>query len=165
MTGGQLSNRYSDETSLVKLYPPQNHKEAWRNEAEERGTSMSQYCQELIQEARFLREQGQLKVGDRRQVEKLREDVETLETQLEHQSPTSVNHSIVSEELVKEVFTDNYRSLDDLLEALLANTAFRQQIRTELEKHLYELGNCGEAAFRRGWGWKRIEGDDDYSNN
>lgn len=166
MTGWKSSAGYSDDTALVKLYPPQNHKEAWREEAEERGTSMSQYCQELIQEARFLRDEGQLEIGDRRRVEKLQEEIEELEEQLETLADTGVNESrtdirvnepsLLKPDLVEEVLADDHQPRDELLHQLLDHPEFRQYVQRELEILLYELGNDGRAAFRRGWGWKQV---------
>lgn len=122
---------------------------------------MSQYCQELIQEARFLREQGQLKIGDRRKVEKLQQEVEELEDQLENRERTRIEPGrVLDEETVQKVLGDNYRELDDLLEKLLEEEVFQQEVKTELGLLLYELGNQGEAAFRRGWGWKTVNGGD-----
>ncbi|WP_239639953.1 hypothetical protein [Haloferax gibbonsii] len=69
MTGWKSSSGISADTALVKLYPPETRKEAWRVEAEERGALMSQYLQDLAQEARYLREQGQVKLGDKRKAE------------------------------------------------------------------------------------------------
>lgn len=101
MTNRQTNTSNSNQNAaLVKLYPPQEHKNQWQKEAEEHGTSASKYLQELIQEARFLRQQGKLKIGDRRQVEKLRDEIDQLEQQLEntenHQQPSDTE--LVTEE-------------------------------------------------------------------
>lgn len=163
MTGWKSSSGLSDETALVKLYPSENHKETWREEAEERDTSLSRYLQELVQEARYLREQGRLKLGDRRKVEELQEEVEELERQLENQSTQQVaseSPDLVDEELVTDVLSENYQSLDQLLQELVTHPEFQRQVRLDLETVLYSLGDDAEAVFRRGKGWKTNSGGD-----
>jgi predicted nuclease with TOPRIM domain len=117
---------------------------------------MSQYLQELVQEARYLREQGQLKLGDKRKVEQLQERINELENQLESQSNTQVtSHTeTVDEELAAKVLSDNYTPLDQLLQDLLEHPEFRQSVRLDLETSLYKLGDQAKAVFRRGNGWK-----------
>jgi len=162
MSGWKSSSGISDDTALVKLYPPETHKETWQNEAEERGTSMSQYLQELVQEARYLREQGQLKLGDKRKVEQLQERINELESQLENQSSTKVTSTTetVDEELAAKVLSDQYTPLDQLLQDLLQHPEFRQSIRLDLEASLYKLGDQAQVVFRRGNGWKHNGGDE-----
>jgi len=163
MSGWKSSSGLSDDTALVKLYPSVNHKEEWQEEAEERDTSLSRYLQELIQEARYLRRQGQLKLGDRRKVEELQEEIEELETQLENRSTQQVtpeSTGLVDEELVADVLSENYQSLDQLLQELVTHPEFQRQVRLDLETALYSLGDDAEAVFRRGKGWKTSDGGD-----
>lgn len=50
--------------------------------------------------------------------------------------------------------------LDQLLDQLLQDDEFRRKIRLQLETQLYTLGEQSEAAYRRGKGWKQINGGD-----
>ncbi|MFU8869210.1 hypothetical protein, partial [Natronococcus sp.] len=136
MTSRQTNTSNSnDNAALVKLYPPREHKNQWQKEAEEHETSASKYLQELIQEARFLRQQGQLKIGDRRQVEQLRDEVDQLEQQLENtetQQRTS-DIELVTEEEARRLLETNYTSIAQILERLLQDEGFRRKIRLQLE--------------------------------
>jgi hypothetical protein len=49
-------DRLDDETAKAQLYPHEDHKEEWQQEAEEGGQSLSRYLYDLIQEARAHRE-------------------------------------------------------------------------------------------------------------
>lgn len=159
MSDWKSSMGLSEDTALVKLYPPESHKATWQTEAEKRDVSMSRYLQELIQEARYPREQGQLKLGDRRKVEQLEEEIEELERQLENRSSTQVtSQSRVEPEFAREVLSDNYTPLDQLLNQLLQHPEFKKQIRLDLETCLYQLGDQAQVVFRRGKGWKHNSG-------
>lgn len=157
MENRQSNTSDSNESSaLVKLYPPQKHKDKWYREASQHGTSASKYLQELIQEARFLRQQGQLKLGDRRQVEQLRDRIEQLEQQLENAEtgePTR-DSELVTAETARKIINEEYAPIDQLLEDLLQDEEFQQRIRLQLETQLYNLGEQGQAVYRRGKGWK-----------
>jgi len=157
MTDGQSSSGLADDTALVKIYPPQRHKEEWQEEAEERDWSTSRYCQELIQEARFLRDEGQLKLGDRRKVVELKERIDELEAKQANRTEVEPDRaSLLSRELVRTVLTDHYQGFDAVLESLLESDEFQRLVRRELESALYSLGEQGDAVFRRGKGWKLI---------
>ncbi len=126
---------------------------------------MSGYLQELIQEARFLRQQGQLKIGDRRQVEQLQERIQELEAQQQKANsnpqiatPDQLPSELVTPNDVRQVLTGNYTPLDQLLDELLALQTVRSRIKQHLKAELYSLGEQGQAAFRRGNGWKRLGG-------
>lgn len=156
MKNRQSNTDSGDDAALVKLYPPQNHKDKWYREASEHGTSASKYLQELIQEARFLRKQGQLKLGDRRQVEQLRDRIEQLEQQLENAntSDSTRDSELVTEETTRKIIEEEYKPIDQLLDDLLQDEEFRQRIRLQFETQLYNLGEQGQAVYRRGKGWK-----------
>jgi hypothetical protein len=49
-------DRLDDETAKAQLYPHEDHKEEWQQEAEEGGQSLSRYLYDLIQEVRAHRE-------------------------------------------------------------------------------------------------------------
>ncbi|WP_436345562.1 hypothetical protein [Natronorubrum sp. FCH18a] len=165
MTGWQTSTGVSDDTVQVQLYTPKSLKKDWQDEAENRDESMSSYLQELIQEARFLRQQGQLQIGDRRQVEQLQERIQELEAQQQKgdskpqiATPDQLPSELVTPDDVRQVLTGNYTSLDQLLDTLLNQQTVQSRIKQHLEAELYSLGEQGQAAFRRGNGWKHLGG-------
>lgn len=162
MKNRQSNTGSGDDTALVKLYPPQKHKDQWYREASEHGTSASKYLQELIQEARFLRQQGRLKLGDRRQVEQLQDRIEQLEQQLENAdtSDSTRDSEIVTEEITRKTLKEEYASIDQLLDDLLQHEEFRQRLRLQFETQLYNLGEQGQAVYRRGKGWKHTGEDE-----
>lgn len=156
MENRQSNTGSGDDAALVKLYPPQKHKNKWYREASEHGTSASKYLQELIQEARFLRQQGRLKLGDRRQVEQLRDRIEQLEQQLENADTSDSTHDseLVTKGTTRKIIKEEYAPIDQLLDDLLQHEEFRQRIRLQFETQLYNLGEQGQAVYRRGKGWK-----------
>lgn len=163
MTGWKSSTGVSDDTEQVQLYTPKSHKQDWQQEAEQRNDSMSSYLQDLIQEARFLREQGQLQIGDRRQVEQLQNRIEELESQTQ-QTPdpdhAQQHQELVTTGIVQDVISDSYQPLDHLVTEVLEHPDIRGHIKRSLEAELYRLGEHGQTAFRRGNGWKQITGGD-----
>lgn len=48
----------ADTTDKVQVYTAQTLKQTWKEEAEELDLSVCNYVEELVQEARFLRDQG-----------------------------------------------------------------------------------------------------------
>lgn len=89
--------------------------------------STSKYLQELIPETWFLRQQGQLKIGDRRQVDQLRDEIEQLEQQIEnteHNPSTAGNQELVFEEEAQQVLTYQYtRSTSYLTDCFKTRTS------------------------------------------
>jgi len=162
MTGWRTSTGVSDDTEQVQLYTPKSRKQDWQDEAEEHDKSMSSYLQELIQEARFLQQQGQLQIGDQRQVQQLQTRIKELEAQQNAGSqtpnPDQRPNEVVTPDDVQQVLTGRYKPLEQLLDELLAQQAVRTRIKQQLEAELYRLGEHGDTAFRRGKGWKHVGG-------
>lgn len=158
MNGRRLSN--SGERSVTKVYPSPSTKEEWKNEAENQDLSLSRYLHHLIQEARVLRDQGRLQLGDRRRVEELQERIDELETQVDrHSQPQSQPDatSMISNEILEDLLEENYKPLNQILKQLVGSEQFQEHLRTELKSELYRLANNGKAEYRRGSGWKKVE--------
>lgn len=155
MTGRRLSK--DGERRVVKTYASPSTKQTWKNEAENEELSLSRYLHNLIQEARVLREQGRLKLGDRRHVEELQQQVDELETELDRKRQGRADPSttsIITREILGQLLTGNFKPLDQVLKELVADETFQNQLRTELKTELYRLANDGAAEYRRGKGWK-----------
>ena len=163
MTGWRSTAGVADTTDKVQVYTAQTLKQTWKEEAEELDLSVSNYVEELVQEARFLRNQGQLKLGDRRRVEVLQKRIEELERQTEDNdsngSENSAKPRLVDTQNVEQVLTRQFQSFDEVVEALLQQDEFRNQLRQQIETELYGLGESAQATYRRGYGWKKSGGD------
>jgi hypothetical protein len=104
-----------------------------------------------------------LKIGDRRRVEELEQEVDELQTRLENRKQTRSNpdtgSSLIQPELLEEKLGKEYKPLDQILKELVGDEGFQQRLRTELKSELYRLAGNGEVEYRRGNGWKKL-GDD-----
>jgi hypothetical protein len=163
MTGRRLSK--SDERKVVKTYALTEVKREWKSEAEEEGLSLSRYLHQLIQESRAMRKQGRLKLGDRRRVVELEQEVDELQTKLENRkqsrSNPDIGSSLIQPQMLEERLSEEYKSLDQVLKELVGNEEFQNRLRTELKSELYRLANNGRVEYRRGSGWKKLNGDGD----
>jgi len=159
MTGRRLSK--SEERKVVKTYALEEVKQEWKSEAGEAGLSLSRYLHQLIQESRAMRKQGRLKLGDRRRVEELEQEVDELQAKLEKQQRTHSNpeigSSLIQPEMLEERLGEEYQSLDQVLKELVGNEEFQQGLRTELKSELYRLANQGRVEYRRGSGWRKLD--------
>ena len=145
-------------TSIAKLYPHEDDKEDWVSEADEADLSLNKYLYNLIQEARFMRYQGQLKLGDRRRVEELQDRIRELEEQQEKRpEPTPDATSLFESSFVEQQLTQHYQPFDKVVESVLSSTEFRGRLQRAVESELYSLGDKGKAAYRRGHGWKQLQ--------
>ena len=164
MTDWRSTSGLAESTDKIQVYLAKTLKQTWEDEAEDIDLSLSNYVKELVQEARFFREQGQLKLGDRRRVEELQERIEELEQQLENSDTTADPNGtdkarLVNTKQVEQALTDQFQSFDQVVESLLEQDKFRNRLRRELETELYGLGESAQATYRRGHGWKKIGGD------
>ncbi|WP_123537596.1 hypothetical protein [Halosimplex salinum] len=163
MTGRRLSK--SDERKVVKTYALTETKQEWKSEAEDEGLSLSRYLHQLIQESRAMRKQGRLKLGDRRKVEQLQEEVDELQAQLDSQrqkrSNPDIGSNLIQPEGLEQIVDGEFKPLDQVLKELVGSQSFQERLRTELKSELYRLANNGKVEYRRGNGWKNIgkEGD------
>jgi len=162
MTGRRLTK--SDERKVVKTYALTEVKNEWKQEAEEEGLSLSRYLHQLIQESRAMRKQGRLKLGDRRRVVELEQEVDELQTKLENRkqgrSNPDIGSSLIQPETLEEQLGEEYESLDQVLKELVGDEEFQSRLRTELKSELYRLANNGKVEYRRGSGWKLLDGGD-----
>ncbi|GCF15045.1 hypothetical protein Harman_29800 [Haloarcula mannanilytica] len=162
MTGRRLSK--SEERKVVKTYALEQVKKEWKQEAEEEGLSLSRYLHNLIQEGRAMRKQGRLKLGDKRRVEELRQEVDELQNKLEKQGqtrsdPENAGSTLVQRQVLENLVPeDEYKTLDQILKQLVGNEEFQDRLRTELKTELYRLANTGRVEYRRGSGWKNLGG-------
>jgi len=161
MTGRRLTK--SDERKVVKTYALTEVKNEWKQEAEEEGLSLSRYLHQLIQESRAMRKQGRLKLGDRRRVEELEQEVDRIQTKLENQkqnrSNPDIGSALIQPETLEDRLNDEYKPLDQVLKELVGNEEFQSRLRNELKSELYRLANNGKVEYRRGNGWKKLGGD------
>jgi len=157
MTGRRLTK--SEEREVVKTYAVATVKQEWKQEAAEEDLSLSRYLHNLIQESRALRHHGRLKLGDRRKVEQLQQEVDELTNQLEHREQThsnpSMGSSLIQPQTVEEIVAEEYKPLDQVLKELVGTETFQQRLRNELKSELYRLANHGRMEYRRGSGWKK----------
>jgi hypothetical protein len=127
MNGRRLSK--SEERRVVKTCALEEVKKEWKQEAEEQGLSLSRYLHQLIQEGRAMRKQGRLKIGDRRRVEELEQEVDELQTRLENREQTRLNpdtgSSLIHPELLEKLVGEKYKPLDQILNELIRGEEFR----------------------------------------
>ena len=158
----------ADDTDVVKIYTKSDIKEEWKQEADLHNRSLSRHLYLIIQEARWLQEQGELtfsEPSERRMTGDLREDddyfreleeqVRELTSLLQNQGGGSDEESVevVEAEWVRDVVEEG-QEVAGLLVSLLEHLGFRSQVEEALEKKLYELGAEGEVVYRQEQGWK-----------
>ena len=80
--------RLDQETTKAQLYPHEDHKEEWQEEAEKAGQSLSQYLYDLIQEARAYREGDVPITSEDERVQELESRIEELQNELDQAGPS-----------------------------------------------------------------------------
>lgn len=159
MTSRRMSK--SDERRVVKIYALAEVKQEWKTEAAEEELSLSRYLHNLIQESRAMRQQGRLKIGDRRRVEELQQEIDQLETKLENRNQTGshpdMGSNLIQARTLEELVSTEYKPLDQLLRELVGSEEVQQRLRNELKSELYRSANQGQVEYRRGSGWKTLE--------
>jgi len=153
-------NRLDDETAKAQLYPHEDHKEEWQQEAEESGQSLSRYLYDLIQEARAYRE-GDLPVitSKDERVQELQNKIGELQEELDQAQQQQQTGSRLSiSDLVEQELSEQYKSIDEILDDVKASDEVTQHLRRQIEEQLYSLNENGEAEFQRGHGWRIAEG-------
>lgn len=164
MTGRRLSK--SEERKVVKTYALEQVKKEWKQEAEEEGLSLSRYLHNLIQEGRAMRKQGRLKLGDKRRVEELEQEIDELQNKLEKQGqkrsdPENIGSKLVQRQVLENLVPeDEYKTLDQIRKQLVGTEEFQDRLRAELKTELYRLANTGKIEYRRGSGWKNLGGSE-----
>jgi hypothetical protein len=109
-----------------------------------------------------------LKLGDRRKVEELQQEIDELQTKLENRkqnrSNPDIGSSLIQTPMLEDRLSGEYTTLDQLLKELVGSEEFQKRLRTELKSELYRLANDGRVEYRRGNGWKALENRGEESN-
>lgn len=152
--------RLDDETTKAQLYPHEDHKEEWQDEAEKAGQSLSQYLYDLIQEARAYRE-GDMPIitSEDERVQELESQIEQLQNELDQARQRQQSGSKLSiSDLVEQELSEQYKTVDEILDDVKASDEVTQHLRRQIEEQLYDLTESGEAEFQRGHGWRSAGG-------
>lgn len=152
--------RLDDETTKAQLYPHEDHKEEWQDEAEKAGQSLSQYLYDLIQEARAYRE-GDMPIitSEDERVQELESRIEQLQNELDQARQQQQSGGKLSiSDLVEKELSEQYKTVDEILDDVKASDEVTQHLRRQIEEQLYNLTENGEAEFQRGHGWRISEG-------
>ena len=148
-----------ENTTRAELFPSEQHKEEWWEEADEEGTSLSGYLYDLIQEARMYRNSGAPFIQTQDQtVNQLEQKIQNLQAQLEAARQGSGGRTRVSiDGLVSEVLSGQYQSLDELTDRISASDDVTAHLRGQIEDRLYALAESDQVEYQRGHGWRRTE--------
>jgi inactivated superfamily I helicase len=164
MTGNDEYAKLSEDRCEVDIYPEEDLAEEWRSEAEEQNSSLSQYLQKLINEARSYREHGLVGTGDtgQKRIQELEEKVQRLEKRLEQKESESTDSITFDPETLKEeVLTQQYQSLEEVIRGIIESGMLDDALRTPVENQLYFLAAQDLVEYERGWGWKLVNGGDE----
>jgi len=159
MTDNDEYAKLSEDRCAVKIYPEEEVAEQWETEADDQDISLSQYLQNLIHEARSYRKHGLVQTdGSQKRVQELQEEVESLQRRLEQKESESTEAiSFDPETLKQEVLTDQYQSLEEILQDIVESGILNDVLLGPVENQLYFLAAQGEVQYERGWGWKLSE--------
>ncbi|APX95389.1 hypothetical protein [Natronorubrum daqingense] len=153
--------RLGEDTERAEVYCHEDHKTEWKKEAKHEGQSLSRYLYDLVQEARAYREGGLPLIASKdERVEELQSRIEELQDELSRaQEEQSGRTRITVDDLTEEVLTDQYQTLDELLEDVKATEDVSDHLRRCLEERLYSLAEDKKVEFQRGHGWRFAEGE------
>ncbi|EMA11540.1 hypothetical protein SAMN05443574_103243 [Haloarcula vallismortis] len=154
----------AEDTAEVKIYPPEEVADEWRQEAEEHNRSLSKHLQKLIYEARSFKEHGLIGTGEtsQKRVQELEEKVARLEKRLQQKESESTDAVTFNPETLKqEVLTGQYQELEDILRNIVESGILDDALRQPVENQLYFLAAEDEVEYERGWGWKLKQGGDE----
>lgn len=159
MTDNDEYAKLSEDRCAVKIYPEEEVAEQWEEEADDQDISRSRYLQNLIHEARSYREHGLVQTdGSQKRVQELEEEVEELRSQLEQkEAESSEAVSFDPETLKREVLTEEYQSLEEILQVIVESGILDDVLRQPVENQLYFLASRNDVEFETGWGWKLSE--------
>lgn len=154
-------DRLREDTEKAEIYCHEDHKTEWKKESKHEGQSLSRYLYDLIQEARAYREGGLPLIASKdERVEELQSRIEELQGELSRaQKDQSGGTRITVDDLTEEVLTNQYQTLDELLEDVKATEEVSDHLRRRLEERLYSLAEDEEVEFQRGHGWRFAEGE------
>jgi hypothetical protein len=154
--------KLSEDRCAVNLYPEEEVAEQWEEDIEDRDISLSQYLQNLINEARSYRQYGLVSTdGSQKRVQELQEEIAQLQRQLEEKESESTEAvSFDPETLKQEVLTDQYQSLEEILKEIVESGFLNDVLLGPVENKLYFLAAQDEVEYERGWGWKLAEDEE-----
>jgi hypothetical protein len=159
MTDNDEYAKLSEDRCAVKIYPREEVAEQWEEDIDDREISLSQYLQNLIHEARSYREHGLVQTdGSQKRVQELQEEIAQLQRRLEEKEAESTEAvSFDPETLKKEVLTDQYQPLEEILQEIVESGILNDVLLGPVENQLYFLAAQDEVQYERGWGWKLSE--------
>jgi hypothetical protein len=150
----------NEETARIELYCNHRDKEDWKQEAEEqRYTSLSKYLRDMIDLGRAYRNEGlrgQANTDDR--IRELEATIEALEQQLAEQESQSVDPDLVDTDLVESLLTEQYQSIEEILDQVTEYEALQDTLKKPVKEALVALAKADRAEYQRGHGW-RLGGD------
>lgn len=159
MTDNDGYVKLSEDRCTVKIYPEEEVAEQWEEDIEDRDISLSSYLQNLINEARSYRQYGLVSAdGSQKRVQELQEEIAQLQRRLEEKESESTEAvSFDPETLKQEVLTDQYQSLEEILQEIVESGFLNDVLLGPVENQLYFLAAQDEVQYERGWGWKLSE--------
>lgn len=159
MTDNDEYAKLSEDRCAVKIYPSEEVAEQWSEEADDQDLSLSRYLQNLIHEARSYRRHGLVQTGSsQKRVHELEEEVESLQRRLEQKEAESTEAvSFDPKTLKQEVLTEQYQSLEEILQEIVESGILNDVLLGPVENQLYFLAAQDEVQYERGWGWKLAE--------
>jgi hypothetical protein len=153
----------ADDSDKVIIYCKESHKNEWTKEADEKGyASRSKYLYELIMEARRAREQGLYDSPDGKgEEQELRERIKDLHDEISRlKSGSDGETGLVTPDLVLSELGNTYRTLDELVAAVVDSDQVEDQIQREVEDILYDLIDADRAEYQIGHGWRHAPESD-----
>lgn len=156
-SGWQAQTNVADDTVRVTIVCKERDRETWDEEAAEQGyKNRSKYLYHLIEEARAVRDDKLKRPGDAEQrIQELQSEVDRLQDQLEQERQKSGGRPAIDDiDFLERFLTDNYKSLEQILQDIVESGALNDLIRQRIEDQLYFMASRDEVEFQRGWGWK-----------
>lgn len=148
---------FADDTEVAQVVCKEEDLKKWDEEA---SGNRSKYLYTLIQEARAYRKHGfGTTEGDQARIQELEDQVQRLQARLEEKdSESSETISFEPSTLKNEVLTQQYQSLQEILQKIIESGILDDALRQPVENQLYFLAAQDEVKFERGWGWKLEDG-------
>lgn len=153
----------SEDTARIAIVCKEDDRKQWTEEAQEHGyKNRSQYLYDLIQEARAYRQEGFLSHHQsEHQIEELENQVTTLKHRLAEKEKKHAGTQLVDDpQFIQKFLTTNYQSLSQILKDIVETGALDGLIRKQVEDQLYYLTAQDQVTYRRGHGWKLVNGGD-----
>jgi hypothetical protein len=149
-----------DDKTRVTLYPPTDLLKDWDDEADRLGLSRSAYILNHVQQARIGGTSDDTSNTSQQEVERLKAEIDRLQQQLDGEQPPHDSKPVIDDPAFLDQFlTDQYKSLDTLLQEIVESGILNDMIRERVENRLYVLAAKDNAVFQRGYGWKQVESE------